>query len=809
MQTSETIHPDKVLQDQADQKVQRTVGTVKQADKIKPHTYLLKGEHADVMLQFHQHAVIRVQLVFGKEPQWFTTPAIVKEASEMRGTETELSESDTQFLIRCGSLTAVIEKAEYALSVFKEKDGESEIVYGPAQFRWEHEKTPTLYHPKNEMSHFYGLGEKTGFLDKKEEKYTMWNMDVYDPHVPSIENLYVSIPFLVHFEYNRPVCGTFLDNPGKSVFDMRSYKEHYAIEIESGVLDTYLICADSLKDMITQYTALTGRMPMPPKWSIGYHQSRYSYMNQEEVLEIARTFKAKNIPLDVIHLDIHYMDEYRVFTWDKTRFPDPKKMMEELEEMGVKIVTIVDPGVKKDPNYPVYQEGIEQDLFCRNLEGDLFLGDVWPGTSAFPDFTSPRVREWWGNKHAGLLADGVSGIWNDMNEPSVFHNDSKTMDMDVVHEYDGNRRTHKEIHNLYGYYMSKGTFDGMKEQMEGKRPFVLTRSAYAGVQRFAAVWTGDNRSFWEHLQLSIPMVLNLGMSGVAFTGPDIGGFAHATNAELLTRWTQVGALFPFCRNHSAIDTPYQEPWRFGEEVEAICKTYIDLRYQLLPYMYTLFQEASQTGLPVMRPLLLEFEQDEQVFNLCDQFMLGSSLMTAPILRPSTEHRTVYLPAGEWIDFWTGERFSGGQHIMVHAPLSKLPLFVKAGSIIPMKVDGKLQLQVYGLNGEGRYQGRLYEDDGQTYAYEQGKCQEVNVTAQESGSTLQLAFEQVQSGYQQPDALLQVVVRFTDSKPLSVAGLSELAAEDVPLNREGWFFDEQNHDLVIQMKQLPDSLQVHK
>ncbi len=491
---------------------------------------------------------------FGDSPDWTTTPAIIGQDSHSKNT-VELSEQEGLYSVNFGALRAEVATSPFALKIY---NAQNQLLLDQKDLLWDLDGKAAFAAAMDAQSHFYGLGEKTGYLDKKGEKYTMWNTDVYDPHVPDIEALYQSIPYLVHFRYDQPAYGLLLDNPGKTAFDMRSYEDHYVLTMESGELDLYVIAGPSLKEVVTGYAGLTGKMPMPPKWAIGYQQSRYSYMDQEEVMEIARSFRERNIPCDVIYLDIHYMHEYRVFTWDTNRFPRPKEMIAELQEMGFRIVPIVDPGVKKDPKYKVYQEGIAESHFCSKLEGDVFTGKVWPGVSAFPDFTEDRTAEWWGDLHKFYIEHGIHGIWNDMNEPSVFETESKTMELDVVHGNNGNPKTHEEWHNLYGMLMSKATFEGLKRNLNGERPFVVTRAGYAGVQRYAAVWTGDNRSYWEHMAMSIPMVLNLGLSGVAFAGPDIGGFSHHASGELLARWTQMGALFPFSRNHAVLDSRRQE-----------------------------------------------------------------------------------------------------------------------------------------------------------------------------------------------------------------------------------------------------------
>ncbi len=537
------------------------------------------------------------------------------------------------------------------------------------------------YKEMDKDDHFYGFGEKTSFLDKRGEKMTMWNSDVFAPHNPEIDALYESIPYFMTVNKGK-AHGIFFDNTFKTVFDMKSSDETYSFSAEGGVINYYVLAGPSPKDVIKQYSYLTGRMPLPPKWAIGYHQSRYSYETEDEVRELVQTFKDKQIPLDAVYLDIHYMNGYRVFTFDEERYPNPGQLIADLKNEGIHVVPIVDPGVKVDPEYSTYQEGIQGDHFCKYMDGKIYNGDVWPGNSAFPDFTNETTRNWWGEKHDFYVDKGVEGIWNDMNEPAVF-NETKTMDLAVVHGNDGYPKTHRELHNVYGLLMGKATYEGLQERLNGKRPFLLTRAGYAGVQRYAAVWTGDNRSFWEHLQMAIPMCMNLGISGVPFCGPDVGGFAHDTTGELLARWTQVGAFTPFFRNHSALDTVQQEPWEFGEDIEAITKKYINLRYIWMPHIYSLFKEASDTGVPVMRPLLLEYPADPEVFNLSDEFMIGDSVIIAPILHPDKNHRAVYLPKGTWINYWTGEEYSGQEYHLVKANLDTLPMFIKKGAIIAL------------------------------------------------------------------------------------------------------------------------------
>ncbi|MEK4951352.1 glycoside hydrolase family 31 protein [Bacillus sp. FSL W8-1127] len=741
--SSFAIHPENEKNDKKQQFVD--IGKMKKwfsdGETVRFHC-----ENGFVNIRFYRDDIARVVMNPQKEPTMEQSFAVVKSPEKVSW---EAEEREGIVTIRSSKLIVTVHPHPLRIhfygsdSRFLLKEGRRGMAFGV-------KGEVICFKEMAENDHFYGFGEKTSFLDKRGEKMTMWNTDVFAPHNPEIDAMYQSIPYFMTIR-NGKAHGLFFDNTFKTVFDMKSNRSEYSFWAEGGELDYYLLAGPSPKDVLDQYTTLTGRMELPPKWALGYHQSRYSYKTEAEVRDLVKTFKEKEIPLDAIYLDIHYMDEYRVFTFDKRRFPNPRKLVQDLKKAGIQVVPIVDPGVKEDPEYPIYQEGIRLDQFCKYIEGDVYFGDVWPGKSAFPDFSQEKVRKWWGKKQTFYTDLGIEGIWNDMNEPAVF-NETKTMDLKVIHENDGNPKTHRELHNVYGLFMGEATYNGLKNQLNGKRPFVLTRAGFSGIQRYAAVWTGDNRSFWEHLQMTMPMCLNLGMSGIALTGSDVGGFAHDATGELLARWTQLGAFMPFFRNHSNIDTVRQEPWAFGEEIESIVKTYIQLRYRMLPYFYTFFRAAHLTGVPVMRPLVMEYPDDPNVFNLFDQFLVGEHLLVAPITLPSTYHRVVYLPKGIWYDYWTNKTYEGGTYIMVEADLATLPLFVKAGSIIPEEEGKKsayektdtLTVNIY-LHSEP-FTGTIYEDDGETFQYREGKYWEESIRVQKEGKSVKVDWEEVHGGY---------------------------------------------------------------
>ncbi len=584
--------------------------------------------------------------------------------------------------------------------------------------------------------HVYGLGEKTGRLDKRGNNLggtaaAMWNTDTY-AYDASTDPVYASVPFFIVMREGR-AHGFFLDNTHRSFFDVgKESQELLSFGAEDGELDYYFIDGPDPKEVIRRYTALTGRTPLPPLWSLGYHQCRYSYYPESRVREVAATFRAKANPADAIWLDIHYLDGYAPFTWDPERFPDPKRMTADLRTQGFRVVTIVDPHPKQQPGHLPYDSGLAGGHFVRNPDGSVYEGPVWPANaeknprpSVFPDFSRPASRDWWGGLHLSLLDDGVAGIWNDMNEPAVFVKPAHTMPLDLLHDNEGQPTTHREIHNVYGMLMTRSTFEGLARLRPDERPFVLTRASFAGGQRYAAIWPGDNVSDWSHLRATLPMLMGQGLSGFPFLGSDIGGFAEAPTPELSTRWLQLGVFYPFMRTHTSFGTPDQEPWSYGPEHEALNRRAIELRYELLPTVYDAMKEAAETGLPLLRPLLLEFPKEPETWSRDDQAMFGRDLLLAPVLREATTVRDVYLPAGRWFDFWTGREEQGGRTLRLPVSLSSLPVFVREGAFVfrqpVLQHTGErsgqpLIVDVYPARAS---EAVHYEDDGESLRYRGG------------------------------------------------------------------------------------------
>ncbi len=582
----------------------------------------------------------------------------------------------------------------------------------------------------------FGLGETSGPLNKRGLIREFWNSDVLG-HASaihaSLRNLYVSIPFVISLRHGR-AAGLFWDNPARQTWDLGQIRlDRWQMQAASGEVDLYLFLGPQVSDVVGRYTELTGRIPLPPRWALGYQQSRYSYQSRARVEEIARTFRRRKIPCDVLYLDIHHMNGYRVFTFGKT-FPKPKQMTAKLARQGFKVVAIVDPGVKNDPKFGVLKRGVASNAFVKAADGKKdYVGKVWPGESRFPDFLNAAARRWWGAEQNRLADLGVAGFWNDMNEPANFALPTKTLPDDCVHQTDSGQLTHAKAHNLYGTQMARASREGALAHQPDRRPLVITRAGYAGVQRYGLVWTGDNSSVWEHLADAVQMCLNLSVSGLAFCGSDVGGFLDNATPELLARWTQLGAVTPFFRNHSNIETIGQEPWALGPRTEAICRRYIELRYRMLPYLYCLFAQAHKSGTPIMRPIFWHYQEDSLAVAADDQFMLGPDFLVAPILRQGAVARAVYLPRGRWFNFWTGQRHRGSQHIIAQAPLEVLPLFVRAGAIIPMgpvrQYVSETEQRIIELHiwPGGRGDLDWYEDDGLTMAYESGNVHQKRVT----------------------------------------------------------------------------------
>lgn len=582
-----------------------------------------------------------------------------------------------------------------------------------------------------ESEHIYGMGEQASPLNLRGGSHRLWNRDPGGSYGPGSDPLYLTIPlflglhdrgsYLAFFENSYDGTITFHDmsNPlpiensfGQPVsFENRQNMNH--IHFVDGALRYYLI-PGPVPRMIERYTQLTGRHNLPPLWSLGLHQSRWGYKNEHDIRAVASGYKKHNLPISAIHLDIDYMDAYRVFTVNVDRFPDLKGLTADLESMGIQLVTIIDPGVKIDPDYHVYQSGSDSDVFCKLMNNKSFRGLVWPGWCVFPDFTHPDVRDWWQNLYSPLFEAGVNGIWHDMNEPTSFVSwGDSTFPISVQHDMDGQPTDHCGAHNLYALLMNRAGFNAFQNHVPNKRPWIFSRSGWAGMQRYAWSWTGDTESSWPALRMTVPMMINLGLSGIGYTGPDIGGFSGAPDDELLIRWLQLATFLPFYRIHSAVATPRREPWTFSEDVLEILRKFINLRYQLLPYIYTLAWQCSQSGHPLIRPIFWINERENRYWQIDDCFLLGDDLLIAPVLDQQSATREILLPEGEWYDFWSDAIHQGPVEIEISCDLERIPVFVRAGSILPLNENDQLVYHVY-PHTDGESHSACYKDIGDGY-----------------------------------------------------------------------------------------------
>jgi alpha-glucosidase len=596
----------------------------------------------------------------------------------------------------------------------------------------------------------FGFGERTGLLDKRGRRYTCWTTDEWRQQGPTTDALYVAIPWFMALDPDGRSFGFFLDTTFRSAFDLtRLADQRFTMQADTDELDWYLIDGPDPEQVLERFTDLVGRHPMPPLWALGYHQARWSYGTEDEVRDVAAGLRRHAIPADAIHLDIDHMDRYRVFTWDRQRFPDPRGLARELRTLGLRLTAVADAAVNREPDFPVYATGSRNDFFVRS-KGEELTGYLWGGSSVFPDHTRPEVRRWWGDHYQTYLRDGIAGFLNDMNEPAMHDrpiDDPATQNSepapDTPFGSEGERTTHAEVRNVYGLLQDQGTDAALRRARPQERPFLATRAGFAGVQRHAVVWTGDNASTWEHLEMSLPQLLNLGLSGVAIAGADIGGFFADCTPELLVRWTQLGAFYPFARNNSARETSRQEPWSWGEPTTSRCRRAIELRYRLLPYLYTVVRQASQQGWPILRPLWFHDSADPGSQGVEDEALLGRDLLIAPVLRPGKAARDVYLPPGGWYDVRSGQLCAGGRVILASATLDEdLPLFARTGSIIPFgpvvaSTDAgppdPLSVHVFPAD-DGSALGILYEDDGASPSYRDGDWAETRLEARREGTS---------------------------------------------------------------------------
>jgi alpha-glucosidase len=616
---------------------------------------------------------------------------------------------------------------------------------------------------------FYGLGEKSGHHNRRGRDFTLWNVDVLDPNgareftagrssddpradrtSTEFDPFYVSIPFFYHQGYPAgAMAGSFVDNGYRAEYEF-SRPEEYRVHFQGGQYTEYVFAGPGMPEILERYTWLTGRIAPPPLWSLGYHQCRWFHYTQDAVERLAERHREEDIPCDALWLDIEYMDGYRVFTWDTDAFPDAPGMLKRLADKGFRVITIIDPGVKHEPGYWVFDQARSRDVLCRTEGGDVYIGQVWPGNTAFPDFVTEEARTWWGELNAAHVQSGLAGIWNDMNEPATGAIDPRRM------RFDRGRQSHERFHNQYALLMAMGTVSGLLDAMPDRRTFVLSRAGFAGIQRYAANWMGDNLSRWDHMWLSVPMATGFGVSGQAFVGADIGGFFGHSNGELFLRWMQYGALTPFCRNHSAIGNVDQYAWAWGDAIRDLVREAIRLRYRLLPYIYASFLRAAETGAPVQRPLVFDHQHDLAVRDLDDEYLFGPDLLVAPVFEAGATARQVYLPAGTWYDWHTDERIGGGRYVQTATPMERIPIYARGGAVVPMWPQAPastaghhpavVELHLFVPGEEGAHRSLLQEDDGLTFSALEGGCVRTTFEVTRRGERVELRADVVGEGY---------------------------------------------------------------
>lgn len=763
------------------------LGNVDRVQELKDGVELSAG-HAKVRVTFFRSDIVRVRVapngVFPKDYSW----AIVQPAEPP---VVKVHDAKDQVRIASGAVVVVVNKSPLLID-FESEQGKSILAdEASLPMAWDGQRIG-VWKKMPLLENYYGLGDKPGTLNRRNRAFTLWNTDSF-AWQESTDPLYKTIPFFIGLNQGT-AYGIFFDNTYRSNFNFGlESPDFYSFGSDGGEMNYYYLAGPEPKKIVQMFAALTGHTQLPPYWSLGFQQSRYSYYPEARVREIAKTFRDKKIPCDAIYLDIDYQKGNAPFTIDRERFPTFEQMIKDLAAENFHTVLIVDLHVKKDPghSYAPYDTGIKNDAFVKRADGSLYVGTVWPGESVFPDFTLTRVRTWWGGLFTDFVNMGVAGFWNDMNEPALFLTPTKTMPLDNLHRLDnGTTLDHRAVHNFYGMENVRATYDGLRTLRPNERPFVLTRAAYAGTQRYAATWTGDNISTWNHIRMSTAIMLNLGMSAYPLVGTDIGGFAGSPTPELLTRWIELGAFNPIYRDHTSSGTADQEPWVHGPEYEAIRKRYIELRYRLLPYTYTAIEESFRAGIPLMRPIFLEYPQAAEFYGDERNFLFGDDFLVEPVVTEMLDAEEIKFPPGTWYDFWTSKRFTNKDKIMLRPKLEELPLYVRSGAIIPLQPviqatnltpSGPLELRVY--PGEN-CRGSLYQDDGHTYGYEKGEFLRVAYACKVSSNGVSVSSRIEQNGHTPWWNTAEVKVYGVSSSP------KEVRLGDLTMT--GWHYDDDAH-----------------
>ena len=750
-------------------------GKVLRAEPLKNGVRLVTANGCVEVITALRDDVLRVRMAHAEQLPEDASWAVLPEARGATAAVTPENSADAVGF-RTRSLSVRVARADAQIEV---RDSAGEVVLAdaaPTRF------DGTAFRVLRSMpadEHYFGLGDKTGPLDRRGHAYTMWNTDAYR-FQESTDPIYKSIPFFLSYRAGTTV-GVFLDNTWRSSFDFgKESTSFYSFGAVAGPLDYYVFLGPRPRAVVETYAWLTGKPPLPPLWMLGFQQSRYSYTPEARLMEVADRLRADHIPSDALYLDIDFQKKNRPFTVDTAAFPDLRKTLANLHDMHFHVVAITDLHIADLPGqgYAPYDSGTAGNHFLHQADGSVYVGPVWPGPSVFPDFTQASTRAWWGSLYGPFVHMGLDGFWNDMNEPSIFNTPSATMPLTTVHRIDepgfaSRAATHAELHNVYGMENSRATYDGLLRLEPNVRPFVLTRASYAGGQRYAATWTGDDSSTWNHLRMTTPMLKSLGLSGFSYSGADVGGFAGTATTELLTKWLEVAAFHPIDRDHSEKGTGDQEPWVGGEQQEAVRRRFIEERYRLMPYLYTLAEETARTGIPMMRPLFLDYPDATADKHPIDndpgtegEFLLGHDVLVAPPPYPEAPEAPdayeVEFPSSAWYDLWTGERVAPvvrtrnpesnapagateqvGLSTSVHPTSDSLPVYVRGGAILPIAPlvqstdetpQGPLTLRIYAGDD---CRGSLYSDDGKSLAYQKGASLRMDFACEITGKGLTL------------------------------------------------------------------------
>ena len=721
----------------------------------------IQGKTATAFFDIHAYNdnIIRVRVSKEKTFRNFSYALVTDSIPPFNNISIE--EKANSIFLFTNAINVEIEKEPAFRIIFKSKKGEviNEDVKGDGFGTTFIGDKVSVYKNLQQGERFVGMGEALGNLDKRGTGITLNNTDTYKYGDPRL-SMYISIPFYIGIHHQQ-VYGMFYNNSYKTFFNFGLSTPNFSsVNMDGGEADYFFMYDSSVEKILQHYSFLTGRIQLPPLWSLGYHQSRCSYYPQQKVEWIAETFRKKKIPLDCIVLDADYQQGYQPFRVNKERFPDMPGLVTKLAKMNIELTASVYPGVKIDSTYESYNDGLKKDVFIKYTNGSLFETEIAPLKVYLPDYTNPKTRAWWVDKMKWLPDNGIHGYWNDMNEPAV---GGSYLPDNLLFDFDGHKATALEAKNVYGFQMARSSFEAAIKNGNGKRPFVLTRSGFAGVQRYSAVWSGDNTSKDEGLLSGVLLNNQMGLSGISFCGYDVGGYIGDASKDLYKRWIQVGAFSPFCRNHREFFGAAGEPWAYGEEAEAISKTFIEFRYRLMPYIYAAFYEAAQTGMPIARSLCINYPHDDKVFdNLYQyQFLFGDNILVVPVTSQE-KVKKIYLPKADWYNIYTDEKITGQKEFTEEVPIYQLPVYIKASAIIPMqtvvqstkqKSSDTLLLHIY--NGEEKNSFIYYEDAGDGFGYQKENFCKKNIEF--NPTTKKITFHQQEGTFKSGYKKIQLIL----------------------------------------------------